>query len=231
MRILGFTKTTLLDYPGRIASTIFLGGCNFRCPFCHNGPLVTDAKGKPSYIIGDVLSFLKKRRGILEGVCISGGEPTLHPDLPMLCREIKSLGYPVKLDTNGTNPGLLLKLAGEHLIDYVAMDIKSSPGRYPKLTGIAAPDMECICQSVQWLLSDPLPYEFRTTVVQELHTEEDFSEISRWLAGARQYFLQAYRDSPQVIRPGHTACTKAQMEHYLKLVLPAIPSAQLRGID
>lgn len=231
MNIQGFTKTTLLDYPGKVASIIFLGGCNFRCPFCHNASLVTAPMRNPSYIIGDILQFLRKRQGIVEGVCISGGEPTLDPDLPSLCREIKSLGLPVKLDTNGTNPGLLHKLAGEHLIDYVAMDIKSSPRRYPALTGISTPDMDCISHSVRWLLTNPLPYEFRTTVVRELHTEEDFSEISRWLSGAQQYYLQAYQDSPQVMRRGYTACTKAEMEHYLKLVRTFIPHAQLRGID
>lgn len=231
MRILGFTKTTLLDYPGRVASTLFLDGCNFRCPFCHNGSLVTPPEGAPSYEIVDVLRLLEKRRGILDGVCISGGEPTIHPELPSLCREIKALGYPVKLDTNGTNPGLLQKLAGEHLIDYVAMDIKSSPARYPALTGMAAPDIKSVSRSVRWLLTDPLPYEFRTTVVRELHKAEDFIEISRWISGARQYCLQSYQDSPQTIRPGFTACPKAQMEEYLELARATIPSARLRGID
>lgn len=231
MRILGFTKTTLLDYPGKVASTLFLGGCNFRCPFCHNGSLVMRPEEEPSYEIEDVLRFLEKRRKILDGVCISGGEPTIHPELPSLCREIKALGYPVKLDTNGTNPGLLQKLAGEHLIDYVAMDIKSSPARYPALTGVATPDIKSIDCSIQWLLTDPLPYEFRTTVVQELHAEEDFIEISRWISGARLYYLQSYQDSPQAIRSGFTACPKAQMETYLQLACATIPGARLRGID
>ncbi len=231
MRILGFTKTTLLDYPGRVASTLFLGGCNFCCPFCHNSSLVTSPKSEPFYEMDDVLRFLEKRQGILDGVCISGGEPTIHLELPSLCRKIKALGYPVKLDTNGTNPGLLQKLAGEHLIDYVAMDIKSSPNRYPALTGVAAPDIDSVRRSVKWLLAGPLPYEFRTTVVQELHTKEDFIEISRWISGAQQYFLQAYRDSPQTIRPGFTACPKSQMEDYLNLVRATVPCARLRGID
>lgn len=231
MNIQGFTKTTLLDYPGKVAAVIFLGGCNFRCPFCHNSSLVLPPKQKPSDSLEDILLFLKKRRKILDGVCISGGEPTLDPDLPSLCEQLKSLGYLVKLDTNGTNPGLLRELAGEHLIDYAAMDIKSSPVHYSKLAGISKPDMDSIQQSVQWLLANALPYEFRTTVVRELHAEEDFIEISRWLAGASQYYLQAYQDSPQVMRRGYTACTKEEMEHYLKLVRASIPTAQLRGID
>lgn len=231
MNIQGFTKTTLLDYPGKVAAVIFLGGCNFRCPFCHNAPLVLTPEQEPSDSLEDILLFLKKRRKILDGVCISGGEPTLDPDLPSLCEQLKSLGYPVKLDTNGTNPGLLHELAGEHLIDYVAMDIKSSPMHYPKLAGISKPNMDRIQQSVQWLLANSLPYEFRTTVVRELHTEEDFIEISHWLAGASQYYLQAYRDSPQVMHRGYTACTKEEMEHYLELVRVSVPTAQLRGID
>lgn len=231
MNIQGFTKTTLLDYPGKVAAVIFLGGCNFRCPFCHNSSLVLAPNRELSDSLEDILRFLKKRRKILDGVCISGGEPTLDPDLEALCEQLKALSYPVKLDTNGTNPGLLRKLAGEHLIDYVAMDIKSSLQNYPKLTGISKPDLDGIRQSVEWLMANALAYEFRTTVVRELHTEKDFTEISRWLAGASQYYLQAYRDSPQVMRRGYTACTKEEMEHYLELVRVSVPAAQLRGID
>lgn len=231
MDICGFTKTTLLDYPGRIAATLFLGGCNFRCPFCHNSSLVLTPGQGPFYRLEDILYFLKKRRGILEGVCISGGEPTLHPGLRSLCADIKTLGYPIKIDTNGTNPGLLQGLAGEHLIDHIAMDIKSPPIHYAKLAGVEDPALEKIDRSVQWLLSDPLPYEFRTTVVRELHTEEDLIQISKWIAGARQYFLQAYRDSPQVMRRGYSACSKEEMGHYLRSVRLFVPSAQLRGID
>ncbi len=231
MDISGFTKTTLLDYPGRIAATLFLGGCNFRCPFCHNSSLVLAPGEGPSYPLEDILYFLKKRRGILEGVCISGGEPTLNPGLRSLCESIKALGYPIKLDTNGTNPGLLQELAGEHLIDHIAMDIKSPPAHYAKLAGVEDPALDKIDRSVQWLLSDPLPYEFRTTVVRELHTEEDLIQISKWIAGAAQYFLQAYRDSPQVMQRGYSACSKEEMGHYLRSVRLLIPSAQLRGVD
>lgn len=231
MNIQGFTKTTLLDYPGKVAAVIFLGGCNFRCPFCHNAPLVLPPEQGPPLSLEDILRFLKKRRKILDGVCISGGEPTLEPDLFSLCECIKSLGYLVKLDTNGTNPRLLRELAGEHLIDYAAIDVKSAPEHYPALTGVSNPDLDSIRQSAEWLLAGSLPYEFRTTVVRELHAAEDFIEISRWLSGASRYYLQAYRDSPQVMRRGYTACTKEEMEHYLALVRVSIPAAQLRGID
>jgi len=231
MPIHGFTKTTLLDYPGRVAATIFLGGCNFRCPFCHNAPLVLAPEQEPAFPLEEILHFLEKRRKILDGVCISGGEPTLDPDLRSLCRSIKALGYPIKLDTNGTDPGLLRGLAGEQLIDHIAMDVKSSPEHYASLTGMDGPNLDRIDQSIQWLLTDPLPYEFRTTVVRELHTEEDLIQISKWIAGAAQYFLQAYRDSPQVMQRGYSACSKEEMGHYLRSVRLLIPSAQLRWVD
>lgn len=231
MNIQGFTKTTLLDYPGKVAATVFFGGCNFRCPFCHNSSLVLSPGQTPPCSLDDILHVLKKRRKILDGVCISGGEPTLDPDLPALCREIKDLEYPIKLDTNGTNPGLLEELAQNRLIDYVAMDIKTSPQHYPLLTGISQPDINKIRQSAQWLLAGSMPFEFRTTVVHELHSDEDFMEIARWLAGAPKYYLQEYKDSAEVIHPGFTPCSKSEMEHFLELLRPAIPSARLRGID
>ncbi|MCI9198071.1 MAG: anaerobic ribonucleoside-triphosphate reductase activating protein [Lachnospiraceae bacterium] len=231
MLIHGFTKTTLLDYPGKVAATIFLGGCNFRCPFCHNAPLVLAPEQEPAFPLEEILHFLEKRRKILDGVCISGGEPTLDPDLRSLCRSIKALGYPIKLDTNGTDPGLLRGLAGEQLIDHIAMDVKSSPEHYASLTGMDGPDLDRIAQSIQWLLTDPLPYEFRTTVVRELHTEADIIRISQWIVGARAYFLQAYQDAPQVMQPGFTAYPKEEMEHLCDLVRPAVPSVRLRGID
>lgn len=231
MNIQGFTKTTLLDYPGKVAATIFLGGCNFRCPFCHNASLVLSPEQTPPYSLEDILRTLKKRRRVLDGVCISGGEPTLDANLPALCKCIKDLGYSIKLDTNGTNPDLLEELAEAHLIDYAAMDIKTSLQNYPLLTGVSRPDIDKIRQSAQWLLAGPIPFEFRTTVVRELHSDEDFIEISRWLAGAPKYYLQVYQDSAQVIHPGFTSCSKGEMQHFLNLLRPAIPSAQLRGID
>lgn len=231
MNIQGFTKTTLLDYPGKIAAVIFLGGCNFRCPFCHNAPLVLSPAQSSPCSLEDILHTLKKRRKILDGVCISGGEPTLDPDVPALCQAVKSLGYPIKLDTNGTNPGLLKELAENELIDYAAMDIKASPRNYPLLTGVSQPDMNKIRQSAQWLLAGSIPFEFRTTVVRELHSDEDFIEIGHWLAGAPKYYLQAYQDSEHVIHPGFTPCRKDEMEHFLELLRPSIPSVQLRGID
>lgn len=176
MRICGFNKTTLLDYPGKVASTIFLGGCNFRCPFCQNSVLVVDPGQQPDYEQDEILAFLKKRKGILDGVCISGGEPTLADDLEDFLGKIKELGYEIKLDTNGTRPEIVKDLARNGLIDKVAMDIKACPSNYPALSGISHPDMEKIRETAEFLLHGSLDYEFRTTVVKELHTENDFRE-------------------------------------------------------
>ena len=196
MKICGFNKTTLLDYPGCVAATIFLGGCNFRCPFCHNGDLVLKSGQMTGYEEKEVLAFLKKRRNVLEGVCITGGEPTLHAELPEFISKIKELGYLVKLDTNGSNPEMLKSLVKEKLIDYVAMDVKAPLAKYEKVCGVAV-DVEKIKQSVEFLKQGEIPYEFRTTVVKELHTGEDILEIGRYLRGASKYFLQSYEESEQ----------------------------------
>ena len=184
MKICGFNKTTLLDYPGRVACTIFLGGCNFRCPFCQNGALVMEADTQPGYSQDEILAFLKKRKGILDGVCVSGGEPTLSAGLPDFLHEIKNLGYDVKLDTNGSRPSVVKKLAADGLIDKVAMDIKACPSNYHVLPGVTV-DLDAIRETAGWLLNGDLDYEFRTTVVRELHSEKDFQEISQWLSGAK----------------------------------------------
>lgn len=173
MRICGFNKTTLLDYPGKVASTIFLGGCNFRCPFCQNSVLVLHPEEQPDYAREDILAFLKKRKGILDGVCISGGEPTLAADLEEFLRQIKDLGYLIKLDTNGTRPEVVKHLAESKLIDKVAVDIKAGPDHYSRLAGISAPAIDKVSETVNFLLHGQLDYEFRTTVVKELHTEGD----------------------------------------------------------
>lgn len=231
MPINGFNKTTLLDYPGQIASTIFLGGCNFRCPFCQNSSLVLSPNKQPVISTEEVLSVLKKRQGILEGVCITGGEPTLDKDLFLLIDKIKELGYPVKLDTNGSHPWILKKLVNDQMIDMVAMDIKSSKESYAKVSGCKNIDLTSICESVEFLLSNVIPYEFRTTVVRELHDKADFEFIGKWIAGCQAYFLQAYRDSPDVIHPGFTSYTKTELEQFQKILLRTIPSVSIRGID
>lgn len=231
MKIYGLNKTTLLDYPGRVAATIFLGGCNFRCPFCQNSSLVLTPDSQPEIPEEEVLSFLKKRKGILEGVCVTGGEPTLSPDLPELLKKIRELGYSIKLDTNGSRPQVLKDLAKQKLIQMTAVDIKACPDNYPSLCGLIRPDLDSIKETVDFLLHGSLDYEFRTTVVRELHTEQDFVEIGQWISGAKAYYLQAYRDSEEVLQPGFSSYSQEELMHFRNILKRTIPLVELRGID
>ena len=230
MFLCGLQKLTLLDYPGLMACTVFTGGCNFRCPFCHNAGLVVDLPQAPALSVEALLAFLEKRRGVLEGVCITGGEPLLQPDLPSLLEKIRALGYSVKLDTNGSDPRRLRQLCEGGLIDYVAMDIKNSPARYAATAGVPELDLGPLRESVAFLLGGGVDYEFRTTVVRGLHTGADFPAIGEWIAGAKHYFLQAFRDSGAVIAPGYSAFDEPEMHRFLALVQPFVPAAELRGI-
>lgn len=198
MQIHGLNKTTLLDYPEHVAATVFTGGCNFRCPFCHNAGLVLEPDAQESIPEEEVLSFLQKRRGILQGVCITGGEPTLQPDLADFIGKVKELGYPVKLDTNGYRPEVLRELLDKKLLDYVAMDIKASKENYARASGLCRIDLDRIEESVEILKNSGISYEFRTTVVAGIHSMEEFDAIGRWLAGSRAYYLQAYREDENV---------------------------------
>jgi len=231
MKIHGFNTLTLLDYPGHIGAILFLGGCNFRCPFCQNAGLVLHPEQEPWVPEEEVFSCLKKRRGVLEGICISGGEPTLYNDLPQLVRQIKNLGYKVKIDTNGTNPAMLRHLHAEGLIDYIAMDIKSSKKNYGCASGINTFHLTPIEESVDFLMHSGIDYEFRTTVVQELHRDSDFEDIAIWLQGCRRYFLQAYQHSDQIISPGFHSHTYEKMESFAAILRKKIPLVDLRGID
>jgi len=231
MQIYGFQKTTLLDYPKHLASTIFLGGCNMRCPFCHNSSLVLHPTSVPTISAEEVLTYLAKRKGILEGVCITGGEPTIHPDVFELILKIKELGLKVKLDTNGSNPSVLKSLVENHLIDYVAMDIKNSKENYDLSIGINHYNINKINESIHYLLSSPIDYEFRTTIVKEHHTEEDMLSIGQWIKGAKAYYLQSYKDSGDVLSPGLSSHTKDTLLHFVKLLTPYVPNVQLRGVD
>lgn len=230
MQIYGLQKLTLLDYPQKTACTVFTGGCNLRCPFCHNGNLATEAYD--TFISEDeFFSFLKKRSGLLDGVCITGGEPTLNPDLKDFIKKIKSLGYLVKLDTNGTNPSALSELIQNNLIDYVAMDIKNSKSAYPETAGVKDLNLKVIEESVEILKSSHIDYEFRTTVVSEFHNEKNFTEIGKWLEGAKKYFLQNFRDSEFVLKKGLTAPTKEELISYKELLTGYIDFVDIRGID
>ncbi|MEE1257940.1 MAG: anaerobic ribonucleoside-triphosphate reductase activating protein [Lachnospiraceae bacterium] len=232
MLILGLNKTTLLDYPEHVAATIFTGGCNFRCPFCHNKNLVLPQQ-TATYTEAEILSFLKKRVGILTGVCITGGEPTLQKDLSDFLARIKDLGYLIKLDTNGYQPDVLHNLLSKNLIDYCAMDIKNSPEKYSITSGLASCDFHLIEESVSCLLSlaEHFPFEFRTTLVREFHNKEDMIAISEWIKGAPAYYLQSYTDSENVITPGYHALSEQCLLEYRDICLQNIPNTQLRGID
>ena len=228
MQICGFNKTTLLDFPGHVAATVFTGCCNFRCPFCQNGDLVLHPARVPQLDEQEVLRLLEKRRGILTGVCVTGGEPTLQPDLADFLRKIKELGLLVKLDTNGYLPEVIEGLFRQGLLDYIAMDIKTSPEHYAAVAGLPGLQMDRIEKSAAFVQSCGLPYEFRTTVVRELHHSEDFLSIGRWLKGARAYFLQSYQESEGVISPVFSAYSKEELESfrstvsYTHLTLPTI---------
>lgn len=199
MNIQGFQKMTLLDYPERVACTVFTGGCNFRCPFCHNASLVTDINLKSAFSEEEILSFLEKRQGILDGVCVTGGEPLLQPDIKQFIIKIKSLGFKVKLDTNGSFPDKLKELIDENLVDYVAMDIKNSKEKYLITAGVTKDIMPSVEKSVKILLENRVDYEFRTTVTAQHHTVEDIENIAKWIKGAKRYFIQGFVDSGEIL--------------------------------
>ena len=229
MDIQGLQKLTLLDYPGKVACTVFLGGCNLRCPFCHNGELVL-TPGPALMNLEELLTFLDRRRGLLDGVCITGGEPLLRPDLPRLLEAVKEKGFLLKLDTNGGFPRALEDVIRRGLVDYVAMDIKNSPDRYPETAGVPGLDVEPYRESAALLLEGRVDYEFRTTVVRELHTAKSLRELSEWIKGARRYYVQGFVDSGDLICPGLTAYSAAEMEELRRAVLDQVPSAELRGV-
>ena len=229
MQIQGLQKLTLLDYPGRTACTIFLSGCNFRCPFCHNAPLLT-ANVAGGMGEEELLAFLKKRQGLLDGVVVTGGEPLLRPELPALLEKVKALGYAVKLDTNGTFPERLEQVVRAGLADYVAMDVKNSPMRYAQTVGAMELDLAPIDKSVSFLLRGTVDYEFRTTAVAELHDDASFLSLADWLAGARRYVIQCFEPRETVLQAELHAPSPAQLRRWAELVRPKISDVSLRGI-
>ena len=230
MKICGLNKTTLLDYPGCVAATVFAGGCNFRCPFCHNGDLVLHSAKMKEYSEEEVLNFLNKRKNVLEGVCVTGGEPTLYSDLPEFIAKIKAMGYKVKLDTNGSNPKMLKRLVEGKLVDYVAMDIKAPVSEYNKVCGVQV-DTESVQQSVAYLKQGEIPYEFRTTVVKELHTKQDILEIGKWILGAENYYLQSYRETDENICKGFSAMEKEELFELEMELKKSIKNVEVRGVE
>ena len=212
MRIGGFQKLSLLNYPDRTACTIFLSGCNFRCPYCHNSGL---AEGREPEIDPDkILAYLRKRKNLLEGVCISGGEPLMSADVLDFIAQIKQMGFPIKLDTNGSKPELREKAVRDKLIDYAAMDVKNSAEKYSETAGIAAAPLENIRQSISLLKENRISYEFRTTVVREFHTAGDIKAIAQELKGGAVWYLQSFRNTPEIPLQGLNACDSNEMEFF-----------------
>ena len=228
MYLCGLQKLSMVDYPGKLAATVFTGGCNLRCPFCHNALLVTRLNETPELPEAEVLAFLERRRGLLDGVVLSGGEPLLQPDAADFLRKVRDMGFAVKLDTNGTNPDMLEALAQEGLLDYAAMDIKNSPDRYAETCG-GVDLLGPVKRSAALLMAGAVDYEFRTTVCAPLHTPEEMAGIGRWLKGAKRYFLQPFVDSGELVGSGMKPLTKEEIEALRDSVLPDIPSTQIRG--
>ena len=231
MIIHGFQKTTLLDYPGKVACTVFTGGCNFRCPFCHNAALVVDPDSAPTFDNDEIIAYLNKRRGILDGLCVTGGEPLLNLDIAQFLRRVKDVGLKVKVDTNGTFPDRLASLIEEGLVDYVAMDIKNSPKKYGETAGVPGMKLDRINESIAYLLGGKVDFEFRTTTAKETHTPDDFSQIGEWIKGAPRYFIQAYKYSGETIGDQLTPMTKEEYSECAERIRPYVGYVGIRGVD
>lgn len=230
MNIYGLQKMTLLDYPGHVACTVFLSGCDFRCPFCHNFDLAC-GKSEPVMTDSELLSFLEKRTSLLDGVAFTGGEPLLSPALPELMRKIKKLGFKIKLDTNGYHPEKLAELIDEGLCDYVAMDIKNSPEKYALTCGVEKIDISKIEKSISILKESNIDFEFRTTVVNEFHSEEDFEKIADLISGAKKYYLQAFVGRDSVPTDSLSAPSKEKLEIYAEKARRGADFVDLRGVE
>lgn len=231
MGVKGLTKSTLKDYPGHTTATLFVGGCQFKCPFCHNGTLVTKPNSLPDLSRQELFSFLETRKGLVDSICITGGEPTLYKDLKRLIYDIKQMDFLVKLDTNGYEPYQLDQLLKENLVDYISMDIKNCLEKYAKTAGCTDFDPTRIKLSVDILKDSNIDYEFRTTVVRELHSKENILSIAKWLEGAKAYYLQPYVESEDVIMPLFTSYSHEEMLELKKLSETYISNVHLRGMD
>ena len=230
MNLHGLQKMTLLDFPGHVACTVFLGGCDFCCPFCHNFELI-DGTAQPVTDSAALLSFLKKRKGLLDGVAFTGGEPLLHTDLPALMAAVRALGYAVKLDTNGYHPDRLRAVLEAGLVDYVAMDVKNSPAKYALTCGVETVDLEKIRASIALLIDGKCDYEFRTTVVKPLHEAADFDAIGKEIRGAKRYFLQCFTDRDTVPFQNLSAPTADEMKTFAEIARKYVPATALRGVE
>lgn len=231
MKLYGMEKLSLVDYDGFVSATVFTGTCNFRCGFCHNAALVLDSANLDELPEKEVFDYLKKRKGILEGVCITGGEPTLQKDLPEFCEKIKNLGYSVKVDTNGTNPNVVKLLAENGLADYFAMDIKNDRENYAKIIGFDKYDTSAVEKSVEFFLAGGADYEFRTTLISEYHHAENMAKISEWIRGAEKYFLQRFKSGDYCISQSLSPVETEQAKSFAEIIKPFVKNVKLRGYD
>lgn len=230
MNIQGLQKLTLLDFPGKMACTLFTAGCDLRCPFCHNSRLVIHPPKETEYSEEDILSFLQKRKGILEGVAFTGGEPLMQPDIFEFIQKIREMGFRIKLDTNGTFPDRLKKIVNAGLVDYIAMDVKASKENYPSSVGIGGYDTSKVDESIRFLLENKVDYEFRTTVVNEFHDAESMEELGKWIKGAKRHYIQAFKDSGELIGFGLTEVSKQNMLAFKEIMLKYVDECELRGV-
>ena len=231
MYLCGLQKLSMVDYPGKLAATVFTGGCNLRCPFCHNALLVTRLAETPVLPEEDVLSFLQRRRGLLDGVVLSGGEPLLQPDAADFLRKVRGMGFAVKLDTNGCFPERLAAILEAGLVDYAAMDIKNCREKYPQTAGVPGFDTAAVEESVRLLARSGVDHEFRTTFVRELHTAADVEAMGRWLQGAPRYYLQNFADSGNLIQEGWHGFTALELQGFADIARPFFKQVELRGAD
>ncbi len=232
MKFLGMEKMSLVDYDGLVATTVFTGGCNFKCPFCHNAPLVSGYENLPTLDQSEIFSYLEKRKGIIDGVCITGGEPTLHSDLPLFMEKVKKLGYKVKLDTNGTNPQLVKNVFENGLCDYFAMDIKNDKDNYAKIIGYDKFDTKNVEKTVEYFLTPNADYEFRTTLIKEYHSTENILKIAEWIKGAKRYFLQKFKSGDNCLNAdGLEPVDNQTTKKYIEILRNYIPFVMARGYD
>lgn len=229
MNISGFEKFSMVDYGDKIACTVFCEGCNFRCPFCHNASLVLNGNHQAYIQESEVLDYLKQRKGLVDGVCVSGGEPTLNKHLGSFIQKVKDIGYCVKLDTNGSNPTMLKQLVDSKLIDYVAMDIKNNLEDYAAITNIKNPDIQAIKQSIDYLINGDIDYEFRTTLVEGFHMKSNIQKIAQLIKGAKRYYLQKFVDSGDCIQGQLAAVSKQQAQEYQEILNKTVQLVSLRG--
>ena len=231
MDIFGLEKLSLVDYDGFVAATVFTAKCNFRCGFCHNSALVLDYSAIPPIRESEVLDYLKKRKGVLEGLCITGGEPTLNPDLPEFIKKVKDIGYSVKVDTNGTNPEMVKLLVKEGLADYFAVDIKNDKENYAEIIGFKTFDTSKVEKTVEFLLSGKVKYEFRTTLIAEYHKADNIKRIAEWIKGADKYFMQKFKSGDNCISQNLSPVPTETAKEFAEIIRPHVKRVDLRGYD